>query len=134
MILFCAILLGRYYMLRKSEYIGPVMKCHGPKHYRFSVRTMETEPHSGLQKVNWNPDIDSIALQIHGGGTDWINCDTERFHGKFPEDHPNQQICIIRNFHNLYRLIHERFEHETEKVFTRWVRNLLIADIQDTKC
>ena len=60
-ILMCVILIGWYFMLRKSEYLGPGMKGVGPKNYRFSIRMMDLEPHRGLQKVEWG----GVSIRFH---------------------------------------------------------------------
>ena len=115
MIIFCVILMGWYFMLRKSEYLGPGMKGTFPANYRFSIRTFDIEPHFRSQKVEWGGEVDSISLHIHGIKTDWLNCGTVRTHGMLPADHPNVRICLVRNFANLHYLIPERFSEDTSK-------------------
>ena len=84
-IIFCVILLGWYFMLRKSEYLGPGMKGNSPGTFRHSIRAMDLEAYCDSKRVAWGLDCDSVTLHIHGSKTDWLNCGTVRTHGALPE-------------------------------------------------
>ena len=120
-------------MLPKSEYLGPGLKGSTPANRRFSVRTLDIEPHYRAKKAEWGQGMDSISLHIHGSKTDWLNCGKVRTHGKLPDDHPDKDLCLVRNFENLFSSAPERFLEETHKTFARRVNGSLVSDMQATK-
>ena len=132
-IIFCVLLFGRYFMIRKSEYIGPVTKSTESPNHRFSVRMIDIEPHYRFKLAKRSEPIDSISLHIHGSKTDWLNCGAVRTNGQLPNDHPNLLISLVRNFFNLYSLIPGRFDENTQLTFARRANNSLIADLQATR-
>ena len=54
-ILFCVILDWRYFMLRKSEYLGPGMSVAWPINYRCVIRAMGIETHCGPNESPGGP-------------------------------------------------------------------------------
>ena len=127
-IIFCVILLGWFYMLRKSEYLGPGMSGASPGTFRRSVRVMDLEAFEDSKRVPWGNPCDSVALHIHGSKTDWLNRGTVRTHGALAPDHPNRSICIVHNLMKLHYLLPMRFTSDTQLPFARLTNNALISD------
>ena len=93
-IILCVILIGRYFMLRKSEYLGPGVKGTGPNKFRHSIRAMDLEEYLDSKRVPRGPPCDSVSLHIHGRKTDWLNCDTVRTHGALPPRSSKQKNLL----------------------------------------
>lgn len=68
-IIFCVVLLGWYFMIRKSEYLGHGIKGNIPSTFRHSIRVMDLEPYFDSNRVTWGQPCDSVTLHIHGRWT-----------------------------------------------------------------
>ena len=131
-IIYCAVLLGWFFMLRKSEYLGPGLPGQSHSTFRHSIRALDLEAYKDSKRVIWGTDCDSVTLHIHGSKTDWLNAGTVRTHGALPKDHPHLQICLVRNLMCLHQSLPQRFTENTNQPFARLDNDVLISDRQLT--
>ena len=131
-ILFCTIALGRFFMLRRSEYLGPGLAGQRVHNFRNSIRGLDIEPKAKGKRTEWHEEVDSISLHLAGSKTDWLNQGTVRTHGKLDEDHPNVQICVVRNLQNLFKLYPAKAYKNLNLPFARWENDLLITAFRVT--
>ena len=87
-IIYCVILAGWFFMLRKSEYLGPGLQGQSPNTFRHSIRVLGPEAYKDSKRVSRGEDCDSVTLHIHGSKTDWLHAGTVRTHGALPNDRP----------------------------------------------
>ena len=112
----------------KSEYLGPGMCGANPNTFMHSIRMMGLGAYQDSKRAQWGIPCDSVTLQIHGSKTDWLNRGTVRAHGNLPSDHPNLEICLVRNLMALCHIFPRRFCENTNQPFARLGNDALISD------
>ena len=126
-IMFCTIALGWFFMLRRSEYLGPGLAGHNKQTFRHSVRTVDIEPLHQGKRTTWQGQVDSVSLHLEGSKTDWLNLGTVRTHGRIDPQSPNLQICIVANLQRLFKMLPAREQKGTHLPFARWENDVLIS-------
>ena len=126
-ILFCTIALGWFFMLRRSEYLGPGLAGHVKGTFRHSVRGVDIEPKFQGKRTDWDAEVDSATLHLEGSKTDWLNQGTVRTHGRLETNRPNAQICLVGNLQLLFRMYPAKAQKNLHLPFARWENEVLIT-------
>ena len=126
-IMFCTISMGWFFMLRRSEYLGPCLAGHCKQTFRHSVRTVDIEPLYQGQRTTWQGQVDSVSLHLEGSKTNRLNRGTVRTHGRIDPQSPNLPVCIALNLQRLFKMSPAREHKSTHFPFARWGNDVLIS-------
>ena len=117
-IVWCAALLGWFFMLHMSEFLYTKNKNMSADRHPLYMR--DIEPRCVGQATHWGPHVDEVSVHIAGSKTDWLNAGCIRSHTRVPLTEPNSDLCVVRALCKLYEAYPQKFRTSREKPFATW--------------
>ena len=124
LILRTSILLGRFCMLRMSEFL--TTDKGGGSGGRHPILLNEAEPMCMGSPTNWGDHVDEVCVYISGSNTDWLNQGCVRSHARVSPASPNADIFIAGAFVALYKEFPAKFTKYGDRPVAVWRYNFPI--------
>ena len=87
----CAVLLGWFFMLRMGEILVTPNPNMGEERHPLLMR--DIEPLSTGARTRWGDHVDEVSIRIAGSKTDRPNQGCVRSHTQIPRGSPNSELC-----------------------------------------
>ena len=110
-VLWAALLLGFFFLLRASEYLAPEVETPSAK----GIRGSDLVPRRGGTPVESYSEADEVVLTIRGSKTDILNEGHRRNHFRVEGD-----LCVVEALEHLQRLAPERCTTAREEYLLKW--------------
>ena len=117
-LIWAASLLGRFFMLRMSEFLATESK-YKPQG-RHPIRMNDVAPMCKGAPTHWGEHVGEICVHISGPKTDWINQGCVRSRAKLRQTSPNADICAVRAFLMLFKGFPAKFSRNPEVPVAVW--------------
>ena len=110
-VLWAALLLGFFFLLRASEYLAPEVETPSAK----GIRGSDLVARSGGTPVESYANADEVVLTIRGSKTDLLNEGHRRNHFRV-----DGELCVVEALEHLQRLAPERSTTAKEEYLLKW--------------
>jgi hypothetical protein len=110
-VLWAALLLGFFFLLRASEYLAPEVETSSAK----GIRGSDLVARSGGTPVESYANADEVVLTIRGSKTDLLNEGHRRNHFRV-----DGELCVVEALEHLQRLAPERSTTAKEEYLLKW--------------
>ena len=116
------ILVARFFMLRRSEYLQGE-KGERDVHPSGSRRPLcdgGLLPRYHGRHTEWSQPVDEVAAHLKGSKTDWLNQGTVRNHTALPLGHPRPELCVVRALQRAHRADPARLTRGSLRGWATW--------------
>lgn len=106
-ILWAAVLLGWFFMLRTGELFdnNDLNRPAG----RHPILLSDIDPLCQGNLTHWGPHVDEVTIRISGSKTDWLNQGCVRSHTRVKSSANNRHICVVAALVDLFAIYPAKF-------------------------
>ena len=126
LILWAAILVGWFFLLRMSEFLAT--NSNFTPSDRHPLHMGDIQPLRKGSPTHWGGHVGEISVHISGSKTDWLNQGCARSHTLVGDLEPNSDICVVRAFIAMFKEPQAKFGNSGDAPLATWRISAPIPD------